>query len=56
MGVLSLKEKKKVQNEMTGYPYPPVINTCTTYTMPKNYLDKAIEVVPRFRKRISVYF
>ena len=26
---------------MTGYPYPPVINTCTTYTMPKSYLDKA---------------
>ena len=29
---------------MTGYAYPPVINICTKYTMPKNYLDKAFKI------------
>ena len=40
---------------MTGYAYPPSLIPYTKYTMPKNILDKAIEAVPRFGDRISLF-
>ena len=34
---------------------PPSLIPYTKYTMPKNILDKAIEAVPRFGDRISLF-